>query len=115
MPKPNSKRSRALDELGHAEASIAKAISLLGGFTRAKYPRKNKSDFVARKMLEGVDLRLHAIVNLLAFGQPSVELGEPKSVALEIAHDYFQRTGQIPVDLRDAFEKEYDSTRRPMC
>lgn len=90
--KRTSKRDLALAELGHAEGSIGRAMSLLGGRTRSRVPTKNKSTFVARKMLEGLDLRLHAVVNLLAFGERK----------------------HVPA-LRDDFEEHYDHTRRPGC
>jgi len=92
MRRVNSRRQQAIDHLSSAELSIGKAISLLGGYTRATQPRRNISTFVARKMIESLRLRLHAAVNLLLYGErPS------------------------PTTLRNEFEEEYDKQRRPGC
>lgn len=67
--RENSRRAKALSELAKAEDSIAKSIMHLGGYTRVTVPKKNISTFVARKMLEGISLRLHAMINLLNYGE----------------------------------------------
>lgn len=109
-PRPNSRRQRALDQLQIAADAIAKAITLLGGHTRALVPKRNKTTFVARKMLEGIDIRLNGVVGLVSIGDaptpdyiiPITRGPEPPKPLREVV-------------LRDDFEREYDATRRPQC
>ena len=95
IPKENSKRYRALIELGHAQQSIQTAISLLGGWTRVRSVKKDPLTFAIRKMIESVNSRLNVIIAALRTGGVT---SDPTSVAL-----------------LNEFEREYDSTREPQC
>jgi hypothetical protein len=102
-PRPNSRRSRALDQLGYATDAIGKAISLLGGRTRVLSPKRDVETFVARKMIESCELRIKGAVGILTHQQPVPHL-DPKWV------DRVTRIEPI-----DEFEKTYDQTREPQC
>lgn len=91
----SSKRSRAIEHVHHAEHHIREALSLLGGFTRTRVPRRDWETFVIRKVLEGLLLRTKTCIMLFT--------------------NKTERQKAVDVLLLSDFEREYDSTRRPGC
>lgn len=95
MPKPTSRRLRALDQLTIAQDALMKALTLLGGKPRGQ-PRKLPAPrhYVARSYIISCISRLDVTANLLsADSRPTPTI----------------------VPLLDDFERDYDKTRRPEC
>lgn len=96
--KQLTKRQRAVEQLMLAQGAITKAISLFGGYTRSRVPKtQSKAIWVARKMVESIEPRITA----------AIELCLTQTLALE--------TSSTIIALRDDFEREYDRERRPQC
>lgn len=100
MSRPRTKSELASDHIEEATSHIGKAISLLGGWTKNKLPRKNRSLWIARKMIESIDARLHAANDLLIHGSKC------KDSTLN---------GVVDVILKTDFERNYDRERKPGC
>lgn len=98
MPRSNSKRSRALDQLTIAQDALAKALTLLGGRPRG-LPRKVPAprDWQARSFIISCINRLDTVQYYLT------------DFIISIKPD------PNPPVLRDDFEREYDKTRNPSC
>jgi hypothetical protein len=106
MPKPNSKKQRALDAIARAQAEVGKALSLLGGRTRYK-PKVHDRIYTARQYLESIDHRLKVVTDL-------VVLGNAKTVETT-GVDGPPQQRSITTTVLDDFERNYDSTRDPQC
>lgn len=65
MSRPRSKKELASDHIQEGLSHIGKAISLLGGRTRALSVTKNQQVFVVRKYLQSVESRLQVCDDLL--------------------------------------------------
>lgn len=104
MPRLNSKRQQALDQLDIARDAITKAITLLGGHVRVRSVKRNQRVFTARQYLQSIFSRINVTRDLL---QIDAFINTPVPVHHQALAD--------GVDLRDDFEREYDATRRPEC
>jgi hypothetical protein len=132
-----SKKDLASDELEQALSHVGKALSLLGGRTRALSVRTNTRVFTVRKYLESVESRLRVCTDLLQLsGAPEGRSAMPSEPTTEeYKPDWMKRLESMPkppeptfkekfdallnefpeLGPRDEFEREYDATRDPGC
>jgi len=113
-----SKKDLASDELEQALSHVGKALSLLGGRTRALSVRNNTRVFTVRKYLESIENRLQVCQDLL---QLSATPEGRNTMTPEPATDHHPASELVKLfpDLkkvpRDDFEREYDATREVGC
>lgn len=121
MPRPSSKRQRALDQLDIARDAITKAITLLGGRVRVRSVKRNQRVFTVRQYLESIDSRINVSRDLLQVDQivstPLHEVPEEFKSKMNAMLEAFPelKNAKRRSELRDDFEREYDATRRPQC
>ena len=137
-----SKKDLASDELEQGLSHVGKALSLLGGRTRALSVKNNQRVFTVRKYLESIEQRLRVCQDLLQLSAaPSGSAPEGRMQPDELTPTRFPgvftaKDGAIVTDFtpsqlkealdkaneqnkseepRDDFERDYDSSREPGC
>jgi hypothetical protein len=119
-----SKKDLASDELEQALSHVGKALTLLGGRTRALSVKSNQRVFTVRKYLESIEQRLRVCQDLLQLSAAP----EGRMLAASASEGWVltpqMRAQQLqdesneqdqPEGPRDDFEKDYDSNRAPGC